>query len=319
MRVIAQAKRIFCPAALFFLFLSCAPAYGQSWWFALMGDSRSGAVDFTAALNYISEAKDSSGRQLALPEFIIHAGDLDPVDKNYALYRSVFSKTACPRFLPVMGNHDLGYRRFICDSLLPAEGIRDRFDKSTVSYCVDIRNVRIIVVDQYKGTGSNTGCINDAGIRWVEQVIDSSGNADHIFIAMHEPAFCRWRHVGNGFDACPDQRNRFWDMIVRHRDKVRAVFSAHSHYHSVMRVCDPRGPANDGKSLPFEADGVFQFDAGGAGNSADGKITVIAFFIDGQSVRADVVQSKSGTAQFSVTGRYFLSGESPKVSEQPGQ
>jgi len=97
-------------------------------------------------------------------------------------------------------------------------------------------------------------------------------------------------------------------MIVRHRDKARAVFAAHSHYHSVMRVYDPRGPANDGKSLPFEADGVFQFDAGGAGNSADGKITVITFFIDGQSVRADVVQSKAGTARFSVTGRYVLSG-----------
>ncbi len=67
-----------------------------------------------------------------------------------------------------------------------------------------------------------------------------------------------------------------------------------------MRVRDARGPASDGKSYPFEPGGVYQFDAGGAGNSDDGKITVITFLIDGKAASAQVVQSPNGQTRFSV-------------------
>jgi hypothetical protein len=303
-----QLKKLIRFTTVFFLLLLAAPLFGQTWSFSLVGDSRSGTRDFGAALNYIRNAKDPSGRQFVPPEFIIVGGDFDPANQNYSLYRRIFSQAPYPRFLPVMGNHDEGHRKFICDSILTNEGICDRFDKSTVSYYVDNRNVRIVAVDQYRGTGFNSGCINDTGIQWIEQAIASGTNVDHIFIAMHEPAFCRGRHVGDGFDACPDQRNRFWNMIVRHRDKVRAVFAAHTHHHSVMRVRDPGGPASDGKSFPFEPDGIYQFDAGGAGNSDDGKITVITFFINGRTATAEVVQSKNGQAQFSLTRNIDISG-----------
>ncbi|MGA2261226.1 MAG: metallophosphoesterase [Acidobacteriota bacterium] len=290
-------------AVILFLVSAAAPVLGQSWSFSLVGDSRSGARDFKAALNYIREAKDTSGKKSDLPEFIVVAGDFDPDDVNYSLYRGVFSGTPYPRFLPVIGNHDSGYRSFICDTIMPKEGIHATFDKSTVSYYVDVRNVRMIVVDQYQGTGFKDGCVNDAGIRWVEQAITSANDVDHIFIAMHVPAFCRVRHVGEG---CPDQRNRFWDMLVRHQDKVRAVLAAHTHHYSVMRVRDPRGPANDGKSYPFEPDGIYQFDAGGAGNSDDGKITVITFFIEGKAALAQAVQSPNGQTRFSMIQKLDL-------------
>jgi len=278
-----------------------APVLGQSWSFALIGDPRSGARDYTAALKYLRDARIPAGQWQGLPEFVVVAGDFDPVDTNYALFRGIFSGTPGPRFMPVIGNHDASYRKFICDTIMPKEGIRDPFGKSTVSYYVDVHNVRLIVVDQYQGTGFKDGCVNDAGIRWIEQAIASGAHADHIFITLHEPAFCRVRHVGDGFDACPDERNRFWDMIVQHGDKVRAVFAGHTHNYSVMRVRDPRGPASDGKSYPFESEGIYQFDAGAAGNSDDGMITVITFVIDGRAAMAQVVQSKNGRAKFSVT------------------
>jgi hypothetical protein len=288
-----------CFAVILFLVSAATPVVGQSWSFSLVGDARSDARDFRAALNQIRDANGPSGKKTALPEFIVVAGDFDPDDVNYSLYRGVFSALPSPRFLPVMGNHDSGYRSFILDTIMPREGIHSTFDKSAVSYYVDVRNVRVIVVDQYQGTGFKAGCINDAGIRWVEQAITSAEDADHIFIAMHVPPFCRVRHVGGGFESCPDQRNRFWDMLVRHRDKVRAVLAAHTHNYSVMRVRDPRGPANDGKSYPFEPGGVYQFDAGGAGNSDDGKITVVTFVIDGKAASAQVVQSPIGQTRFS--------------------
>jgi hypothetical protein len=297
-----QSRRVIRSFVAFLLLVSAAtPALSQSWSFSVVGDARSGARDFQAALRQIRDAKDPSGQVAVRPEFVVVAGDFDPGDVNYALYRGVFSGTPHPRFLPVIGNHDSGYRSFIFDAILPNEGIHAAFDKSTVSYYTDVRNVRMIVVDQYQGTGFKSGCINDAGIRWVEQAITSAKEVDHIFIAMHVPAFCRVRHVGEGFESCPDQRNRFWDMLVQHRDKVRAVLAAHTHNYGVMRVGDPRGPANDGKSYPFEPGGVYQFDAGGAGNSDDGKITVITFLIEGKAASAQVVQSPSGQARFSVT------------------
>lgn len=302
-----QFLRLIRLATVLALAACAAPVFGQSWSFSLVGDSRSGTRDFKTALNYIHSTADPSGKHLGPPEFVVVAGDFDPGDQNYALYRSVFSGAPYPRFLPVIGNHDLSYRRFICDSILPKEGIRNLFDKSTVSYYVDVRNVRIIAVDQYQGTGFKDGCINDAGIRWIEQAITSSGNAEHVFIAMHEPAFCRTRHVGDGFDACPEQRNRFWDMVVRHRDKVSAVFAAHTHHYSVMRVRDPRGPASDRKSFPIEPGGIYQFDVGGAGNSDDGKITVVTLFIDGPAAIAQVAQSNAGQSQFTVIQRFDLS------------
>jgi len=95
-------------------------------------------------------------------------------------------------------------------------------------------------------------------------------------------------------------------MLISHREKVRAVLAAHTHNYSVMRVRDPRGPANDGKSYPDEPDGIYQFDAGGVGNSDDGKITVITFFIAGKAVSAQTVQSPNGKADFSVIRKLDL-------------
>jgi len=302
MGLTVQHKRLILFFALLLLPLSmAAPVLGQSWSFSVVGDSRSGARDFKAALNRIRDAKGTAGHAPNPSEFIVVAGDFDPDDTNYSLYHDVFSGKPYSRFLPVIGNHDADYRSFIIDTIMPREGLHAAFDSSTVSYYLDERNVRLIVVDQYQGTGFNSGCINDAGIRWVEQAITSAKDADHIFIAIHVPAFCRVRHVGEDFEACPDQRNRFWDMLVRHRDKVRGVLAAHTHHYSVMRVRDPRGPASDGRSYPLETDGIYQFDVGGAGHSEDGKITVVTFFIDGKAASAQVVQSPIGQTRFSVT------------------
>lgn len=296
-----RKKPVLLAACLLSLAAAAAPVPARSWSFSVVGDARSGARDFKAALDRISGASGADGSAANLPEFIVVAGDFDPDDVNYSLYRDVFSGTPRPRFLPVLGNHDSAYRSFITGTIMPTEGLLAGFSASTVSYSLDVRNVRIIVVDQYQGTGFNGGCVNDAGIRWVEQAIASAKDADHVFIALHVPAFCRVRHAGEDFEACPDQRNRFWEMLVQHRDKVRAVLAAHTHHASVMRVRDPRGPASDGKSYPFETEGIYQFDVGGAGHSDDGKITVASFFIEGRAASAQLSQSPNGQTRFSVT------------------
>ena len=74
----------------------------------------------------------------------------------------------------------------------------------------------------------------------VEQVIASAPpDIDHIFVAFHEPAFPRYRHIWDSFNASPEERDAFWNMLVAHNDIVRAVFVAHTHTYSRMRVLDP--------------------------------------------------------------------------------
>ena len=80
------------------------------------------------------------------------------------------------------------------------------------NYHADWKNIRLIVVDQYSELG-DSGCINAAGLLWVEGLIESASLAEHVVLVFHEPAFPRHGHVGGSFDACPDDRNAFWDML----------------------------------------------------------------------------------------------------------
>jgi len=106
-----------------------------------------------------------------------------------------------PKFIPVIGNHDLDYTFFIKEKIFGSQKFFNWHDSSSFNYYVDWKNCRLIVVDQYSSFGLNNGCINENGIKWVEDLIKSS-NSKHVFIAFHEPAFPRYRHVGNSFDAC---------------------------------------------------------------------------------------------------------------------
>ncbi|MFA7227481.1 MAG: hypothetical protein WC061_00480, partial [Melioribacteraceae bacterium] len=144
-----------------------------------------------------------------------------------------------------------------------------------------------------------SGCINEAGIKWVEEKIKSAP-AEHIFIALHEPAFPRYRHVGNSFDECVKERDEFWNMLLKYRSKVRAVLVGHTHYYYKMKIKDVGGDATNKDKFPIEEGGIYQLDAGGAGNSREGEVTVIQFLIDGGKVIARVVQSPKGEKNFNV-------------------
>lgn len=208
-------------------------------------------------------------------------------------------------FFPVRGNHeeksDLSY---IVNALLPAyEGKIYRMDNHSVNYFVDWKNVRIIVIDQFSEFSkrqnggifswltSDGGNINASGREWTESVINSAGpQIDHIFIAFHEPAFPRNRHVRHSFDRFPENRNQFWNMLVRNNDKVRAVLVAHTHYYSRMRIKNPLSVKDIG--LPDQEDGVFQIDCGITGRKAYDN-TIIEINIQGKNVRFRVIQAQN--------------------------
>ena len=167
-------------------------------------------------------------------------------------------------FLPVVGNHDItagqgenaAYIRGPMLAELAGLGAA-RYDDVGANYVFDWRNARFIVVDQY-AWGDLRGRIDARGLAWVESAIRSAGTAEHVFVVFHEPAFPRVRHVGDSFDFFREDRDAFWAMLVRHRGKVRAVLSGHTHYLGLLQIGDPSRPRND---LPHE-DGIHQVDCG---------------------------------------------------------
>jgi hypothetical protein len=129
-------------------------------------------------------------------------------------------------------------------------------------------------------TGRNTGA-------------SAPENIDHIFVAFHSPAFPRHDSYNIRTAARP-ARDAFWNMLIAHKDRVRAVFVAHTHAYSRLRVLDPASAdANDTDAFPDEEGGIYQVDVGAAGN---GVYTIVVMVqIDGDNVSFRVLEAGGGS------------------------
>ena len=160
-------------------------------------------------------------------------------------------------------------------------------------------------MDGYADFGDH-GCIFDEGLAWVESAITTAVAARHIFITFHEPAFLRGGHTGDSFNQCPDDRNAFWNMLIAHKDKVRAVIVGHTHVYSRIRVLDPTSAAaNDPDMFPDDDGGIYEIDAGAAGNGDVN--TFVRFEIDGDTIMVRVLEADNGMfADFEVIETFEL-------------
>ena len=241
-------------------------------------------------------------------------------DKSSRTVKKHFEKgeIAAIPFFPVRGNHETSDDvDYIINSLLPASGVKiHQYNNSSVNYYFDYNNSRFIVVDQFSEFSENSksslltlfedkgGNINSLGLKWVESIIDSSGqNIEHVFVLFHKPAFPRHRHIHDSFDVFPKERNAFWNMLLKHKDKVRAVFVAHTHYFSRMRVSNPA--TVDDSSFPNDSDGIFQIDGGTTGKEGYAS-TIVEIMIQGKNIRFRVVQAKTPSDNFKVIDEWSI-------------
>jgi hypothetical protein len=283
--------------------------------FSVLSDPHNHGDSWTNALLEIRDRNVNPQPEFSPSELIVVAGDMNPVKSRYKDFQHVFID-ATPAFLPVIGNHEFDnsgvHFRYIRDHLIPPLHAVRRHGTSC-DYYLDHENVRFIVVDGYTDLGKN-GVINNKGRQWVEQAITSAPSfIDHIFISFHEPAFPRFRHIGNSFDQAPDQRNQFWQMLLRYKDRVRAIFVGHSHFYYRMRVSDPAGQAaNDPNAFPNQKDGIYQINAGAAGN---GKVnTLVQVQVNGRVLLFRTLQAANGASRpFSVIDKWRW----PAISELP--
>jgi len=268
-------------AVLLLLVTFCSPLLAEKWSFAVIADNRSAFDSYRNVLQEIKTMSVNPDPRFAPIEFILACGDLDPVDRNYDIYAEVFESDA-PAFFPVRGNHE-GRRdvRFILNEILPAYGNRiHTLSPGSVNYYTDWKNVRLIVLDQY--FDSRKGFDGKATLTWLENAIQAATDADHVFITFHEP-----------YSTMSLIHDAFWNLLLEHRDKVRAVFAGHTHWFDRERFPDQEG-------------GIYYINAGNAGNSkhSDRSQTIVEVMVDGPVVHFRALKAPDGTNRFKVTDRW---------------
>ncbi|MBN1625455.1 MAG: metallophosphoesterase [Deltaproteobacteria bacterium] len=195
---------------------------------------------------------------------------------------------------PDIGDKSIIDMEFIRDKIISSIPGIVRISENSCTYYYDHENIRVISVDAYSGEAGTGGVIDDNGRKWTEDAIKSAPSSiDHIFIAFHAPAFPRVRHTHDSFNADPEQRNAFWNMLVSHKDKVKAAFCGHSHHYARMRVLDPAGTAaNDLNAYPDEEGGIYHIDSGSTGNGR--KNTFVRVMIEGKNIYFRAYEAENG-------------------------
>jgi len=294
-------KLVRCAILILFLTLlicTCSTKINETpehWSMAALADPRS---DHDTFENALIEVRDHNVLgTVSTVKFILVCGDYDPLSRNVETYENVFRDIdEKPEFVPVIGNHDLDISDFneAVEIIKTLDHVTRRDDK--LNYYIDFKNVRIIAVNTYSEYFNDLGaegCLNTKGIEWINDTISSAIHADHVFIAMHEPSFPRMRHIDDSFNACMEERNTFWDMLVSYNGKVKAVFVGHTHYYYRMRVKDPRSAeADDPNEYPDQEGGVYQVDCGACGNGV--RNTVVNIEIMGKDVLFKVADAVDG-------------------------
>ncbi|MGA3117386.1 MAG: metallophosphoesterase [Syntrophobacteraceae bacterium] len=262
---------------LLLLILSTASsAFAEKWSFAAFSDNR----NFEAGYRNVLEDINSGGPadpKFPRPDFAIAVGDIDPVKRTLQIFR----ETVGPKmaFIPVRGNHEAPEDvRFILKDILPSEQPPARvYDSESVTFCYDWKNVRLIVIDQYAAYAKDLS--NKTFLDWLERAIVSAKNADHVFIAFHEPHFPPVLHSDPS-----------WSLLLKHSGKVRAVLWSHTHFYGRRYVSGSHG-------------GIELINTGAAGNTghSDGMNTFVQIGIDGKVAAFRAVQAPDKTKDFRVT------------------
>lgn len=280
---------------LIIVFLLCGSAQGEKWSIAVISDSHQAYSNYRNVLEEIRHQTANSENKLPPFDFVLACGDMIPAAENYKIYKEVFPGHA-PAYFPVRGNHesDADVHFIISEILKPNRRYLTPYDTTTVSYYVDWKNVRLVVLDQYGVFGKGFG--KRRALEWVSKAIDSAGRARHIFVAFHEP-----------FLLVDTDKDPFWQLLNRHADRVRAVFAGHTHAYMKLKFGE-------------KENGIYYITAGNAGQNthSDGRHTIIEVLVDEAHVTFLAVQAPGGTKEFTIRDRWEV-GVPVNAQQSAGQ
>ena len=153
------------------------------------------------------------------------------------------------------------------------------YDKESVTFYYDWKNVRLIVIDQYAAYAK--GLSNKKFLDWLEKAILSAKNADHVFIAFHEPRF------PGLFRSDP-----FWNLLLKHSGQGQG------------RALGAYSPLWQAVLFPIRRwrNRVDQTGAAGKTGHSDGMNTFVQIGIDGKNAAFRAVQAPDKTKTFQSYG-----------------
>lgn len=264
-------------------------AAAEPWSFAVFSDHINQQEAYHTVLGEIRRLRgrgESGGQQAPPLEFALACGDLSPVSKAFRALREVLGPNP-PDYFPVRGNHEkVRDVSVIKTSILPRYGDRIvRYGDLGVSYYVDVKNVRLIVLDQYEDFGIY---LNRLGaLKWLGNALKTGPGIEHVFVAYHQPSIPVWP----AYDS-------FWTLLGKHRDKVRAVFFGHTHVYS-RRVIDTA------------SGGIQAVNTGCAGQKShnDGHWTVVRVTVDGPKVLFETFRTPMDADRFEREDVWDVSGK----------
>jgi hypothetical protein len=270
-------------AALIFLVSIACPVFAEKWAFTVIGDHRSEYVSYRNVLDEIRTQKVNPEERFPPFDFVLDCGDLDPVEVNHRIFKGIF-KSEKPLYFPVRGNHEITPDvQFIIKRILPSYGkYITLLNEKNLNYYTDWKNARLIVLDQYSTFEKSL----DGGLalKWIENTLHTPKHIHHVFVAFHEPYLPQ-----------NTENDPFWSLLLRHRNKVRAVFSGHTHMYRQERY-------------PNDVTGIYYVNTGNAGQNShsDKKQTIVEVMIDGDNITFRVIQAPDGTADFSIREEWKL-------------
>jgi hypothetical protein len=240
---------------------------GESWRFAVMGDSRGGVggVNEKVLSELVGELLQRDIDLLVFPGDLVHGAGISPVSFGGQLWKWVRIMQplydAGIRVYVCRGNHEIGDMWYALPGELPdsVDNYGQRWlevfgnddcpqyrlpgngpdGERYMSYSVVHNNALIVGLDQYGGTAYRPVHYINQG--WLDSQLENNVKP-HVFAFGHEEAF-RTLHY-DCLDAHPDQRDAFWLSLKAAGG--RAYFCCHDHYYDHARVDDGDGdPRND--------------------------------------------------------------------------
>ena len=285
---------------------------GEPFRFTVCGDSRPTGSERKAFQWTLHEMTRLTGGEGA---FLVMVGDFDPPEVTDEEMRAGLGHDAL--WYPVVGNHEAetpGDMAWVRDRTrhLPFIVRQGPLGSETTTYSFDYGSAHFVVLNEYfdgQRDHAGEGDVGDLLYDWLKEDLEAT-QQPVIFVAGHEPAYPKHRHVGNSLDADPGHRDRFWKLL--NERGVAAYFTGHTHTYGRMQ----QGAA-DWAAM------TWQVDAGNCGQG--GSQTFIDVSVTDAEVRFDVYGGARGRRFTRIDSWTHTSGQgagiqaggspSPAVSE----
>lgn len=264
--------------------LACgADSAASSCHFTVTSDLHNNTKGYNCVLDAMQAHSGGQG------SFQISVGDVaDVAGQTPAALRKVIDAQlgAQAVWYPVVGNHDIREGKTSASMKWRREeyqtgnacrtALRNLVSHSgpagseETTYSWDCGNAHLVVLNEYwngkTDPGSDVatdGDIVPALRQWLEAEL-AADKKPFTFVFGHEPAFPKYRHVGNSLDEHLANRDAFWNVLKQYH--VRAFISGHVHFYykelhdGVYQICDGTAGSARGEKRQTYLDVFVQSD-----------------------------------------------------------